>query len=285
MKRIISGLLITTCLLGLVGCGNTTEDSTAPIEPSEQEEIISTTPEIRKLTLEDIIEISKKGENVDWADFEEFEYKDIGSGLFVYKYDINDEYHLLMGGAQSNKPLYVYLVHKTKNQIDIRHENVEEFLAAEKSEKLKYETAVSYANWTSDMEALSGATNYDLLGDSANLPVFHIKTIEKLNLFKEQKSEFFSLEHGYDEVPSFEEVVKEYDEKFFENNELLIVYKTSSSGSYRYEVADVVKTNNSLTVYVGQANSPEIGTDDMAGWFLYVEIPKLSEESAINAMQ
>ena len=98
------------------------------------------------------------------------------------------------------------------------------------------------------------------------------------------KLEFFSLEHGYDEVPSFEEVVKKYDEKFFENNELLIVYKTSSSGSYRYEVADVVKTNNSLTVYVGQANSPEIGTDDMAGWFLYVEIPKLSEETAINAM-
>lgn len=284
MKRIISGLLITTCLLGLVGCGNTTEDSIAPIEPNEQEEIISATPEIRKLTLEDVIEISKKGENIDWADFEEFEYKDIGSGLFVYKYDINDEYHLLMGGAQSSKPLYVYLVHKTKKQIDIRYENIEEFLAAEKSEKLKYETAVSYANWTSKIEALSGATNFDLLGDSANLPVFHIKTIEKLNLFKEQKSEFFSLEHGYDEIPSFEEVVKKYDEKFFENNELLIVYKTSSSGSYRYKVVDVVETSNSLTVYVGQANSPEIGTDDMAGWFLYVETPKLSEQIAINAM-
>lgn len=283
MKRIVSSLLIATCLLGLVGCVNTTEDPTSPIEPTE-ESSTNIKSETRKLTLEDVIEISKKSEDVDWVDFEEFEYKDIGSGLFIYKYDINDEYHLLMGGAQSSKPLYAYLVHKTKNQIDIRYENVEEFLAAEKSEEPKYETAVSYANWTSDMEALSGAINYDLLGDSANLPVFYITSIEKLNLFKAQKTEFFSLEHGYDEVPSFEEVVKKYDEKFFENNELLIVYKTSSSGSYRYEVADVVKTNNSLTVYVGQANSPEIGTDDMAGWFLYVEIPKLSEETAINAM-
>jgi len=122
MKRIISGLLITTCLLGLVGCGNTTEDPTVPIEPTEQEETISPVPEIRKLTLENVIEISKKGENIDWKDFEDYEFTDIGSGLFIYKYDIDDEYHLLVGGSPESKPIYVYLVHKTKNQIDIRRQ-------------------------------------------------------------------------------------------------------------------------------------------------------------------
>ena len=285
MKRIISSLLIATCLLGLVGCGNTTKDPTAPIEPTE-ESSINIKSETRKLTLEDVIEISKKGEDVDWVDFEEFEFKDIGSGLFVYKYDINDEYHLLMGGAQSSKPLYAYLVHKTKNQIDIRYENVEEFLAAEKSEEDEtqpvgtpadevFDITVSYANWGGLNEIYSKALNIDKMAISSvrHLPIYKFDTLAELKQFKNDVKDVLSIDAGYDEMPSFNESTTKYDENFFAENTLMLVYVEATSGSYRYGVDSVYHANSNFYIHVKQTNNPEIHTDDMSGWFITVAVP------------
>lgn len=81
----------------------------------------------KNLTLDNVIELSKKGSNLTFFDFEEYTYTDIGSGLIVKKFNINDDYHLVVGGI-SKYPMYVNLVYKGNKKIDIREDDVENFI-------------------------------------------------------------------------------------------------------------------------------------------------------------
>ena len=69
-----------------------------------------------------------------WSDFKHYEGKDIGSGLYIYFYDIDDIFGLWIGGVPSDKPLYVRLATKADrdNSIDIRTDDVKEFIKANK---------------------------------------------------------------------------------------------------------------------------------------------------------
>ena len=120
MKRILRGLLICTCILGLMSCAQTQNPELVAEEKMETEKTL--------LTLDDVIRISKKGENITWDDFKDFKNEDIGSGLWVYKFEIDDEYHLIISGNKEYEPNYIYLVDKAKNQINVKTENVEEIL-------------------------------------------------------------------------------------------------------------------------------------------------------------
>lgn len=92
----------------------------------------------KKLTLDNVIELSKKGDDLTSNDFEDYLYYDIGSGLIIEKFEINDDYYLELD-ATSSKPMYIRLVYSPnsssylskeniKGEIDIRKENVEEFI-------------------------------------------------------------------------------------------------------------------------------------------------------------
>ena len=61
-------------------------------------------------------------------------------------------------------------------------------------------------------------------------------------------------------------------EDFFKKNSLLIVYVPANSGSYRFRLFNIETEDNSVSISVAQTNSPENVTDDMAGWFVLVEI-------------
>lgn len=83
------------------------------------------------LTLERVQTLAQKGEDLTWSDFEQYESRDVGSGLHIYKYDIDDSYYLLIGGILEEKPMYIYLVRaQDDDSIDIRTGDVEEFIKA-----------------------------------------------------------------------------------------------------------------------------------------------------------
>ena len=65
----------------------------------------------------------------------------------------------------------------------------------------------------------------------------------------------------------------DYDEAFFADNALLMIYLEEGSGSFRHEVTGLRIDNDLLTVSVNRMK-PEVYTDDMAGWFILVETPK-----------
>ena len=64
-----------------------------------------------------------------------------------------------------------------------------------------------------------------------------------------------------------------YDETFFDENTLLLVYVGANSGTYRFGVSSVFCAENSFCIHIEQTNNPEVVTDDMAGWFITVAVP------------
>lgn len=91
------------------------------------------------LTLDRILSLSKK-EDLSWDDFDGYYSEDIGSGLMILRYDIQDDVYdnlyLLIGGTPGDIPMYFYLSSQnTERYIDIRTEDIEKFL--DEIEKIK----------------------------------------------------------------------------------------------------------------------------------------------------
>lgn len=106
-----------------------------PSEPPVME------PHEEQLSLAEVRQLAEKGEDLSWDDFGQYKHKDIGSGLHVFLYDIDENYCLLIGGGDTQSaPLYIRLVFKASNSnfiddgeyIDIRTESIEDFINSQK---------------------------------------------------------------------------------------------------------------------------------------------------------
>ncbi|MBP1905250.1 hypothetical protein J2Z32_001878 [Paenibacillus turicensis] len=85
-----------------------------------------------KLTLEKVIDLSHKKQELSWNDFDRYDSKEIGSGLYILRYEIEEGYYLLIGGNHpTQKPLYIKLIQtkNPENYIDIRKNSVEDFIS------------------------------------------------------------------------------------------------------------------------------------------------------------
>ncbi|MDD6038690.1 MAG: M56 family metallopeptidase [bacterium] len=88
---------------------------------------------IAPLSLNDVIMLSQKGYDLTWADFEQYDYVETGSGLYIRVYKINQQYELWIGGSGPDcAPMYIYLclADDRDTRIDIRDGGVTEFLSA-----------------------------------------------------------------------------------------------------------------------------------------------------------
>ena len=84
----------------------------------------------KTMTLTDVVELSKLGMKLTWEDLEEFAGRDIGSGLYVVRFDIDSRFYLLVGdGKTTGEPMYARLNSVSTGTIcDIRESDVEAFL-------------------------------------------------------------------------------------------------------------------------------------------------------------
>lgn len=87
--------------------------------------------EQKQLTLEDVIELSAKGQDLTWEDFYEFKSRETGSGLYIRVYEIDEIFSVWIGGgAPIGTPMYIYLsANDIDTRIDIRDGGVEEFIS------------------------------------------------------------------------------------------------------------------------------------------------------------
>jgi hypothetical protein len=134
-------------------------------------------------------------------------------------------------------------------------------------------TAVTYANWTEGgmmRDCLNGEKM--IISSIRHLPVYKLDTPEDLARFKESYQDILTLDQGYDEVPSFDEITASYDDSFFADHTLVLAYIEASSGSYRYAIQGVSCEGSTFCLDVVQTNHPETHTDDMAGWFVIAEV-------------
>ena len=85
------------------------------------------------LTLDDVLELSKKGHELIWGDFNDFKYHETDSGLYIRVYEIDEVFSLWIGGSGPEnelEPMYIYLTlnDDTDTHIDIRDGSVAEFI-------------------------------------------------------------------------------------------------------------------------------------------------------------
>lgn len=89
----------------------------------------------------------------------------------------------------------------------------------------------------------------------------------------------------YLESNGFMDATKQYDDTYFENNDLIVVMLEEGSGSIGHEVTGLIVTplQNNGKQYEVQPEIkriiPECGTDDMAEWHILIEIGKEYGES------
>ena len=85
-----------------------------------------------ELTLNRVIELSAKGNELTWSDFAQYESIETGSGLYILVYDIDNTFQLIIGGSGDTEetPMYIRLALKENwdTYIDIRTEDVQEFI-------------------------------------------------------------------------------------------------------------------------------------------------------------
>lgn len=67
----------------------------------------------QEMTMDDVIELSNKGDNLTWSDFDNYEHsEDVGSGLTIYEFKIanySDRFTLVVGYSDENSLQYVRL--------------------------------------------------------------------------------------------------------------------------------------------------------------------------------
>lgn len=84
------------------------------------------------LTLDDIKAlVNKKGEELMYDDFKDFVQLEVGSGMFIFRYPIDNDFYLLLGTQNQNeKPMYIRLMtyENRDNYIDIRTEDIDKFI-------------------------------------------------------------------------------------------------------------------------------------------------------------
>lgn len=112
-----------------------------------------------------------------------------------------------------------------------------------------------------------------IISSVRHIPVVSITDAAALAKFMEAGSEFYQFDVTYDADESFADTATQYGDAFFAEKQLLILCTQESSGSIRHEITGTPITGDTLSVAI-KAVVPEVGTDDMADWFIVLEIAK-----------
>ena len=138
-----------------------------------------------------------------------------------------------------------------------------------------FDFTVSYANSAVSSDIIyTKALNNDKISINSirHLPIYKFDTLAELEQFKTDIDGILSIDQSYNEIPSFNDATVNYDEEFFAENSLMLVYIEASSGSYRYGVDSVYNADGNFCIHITQTNNPSPFTDDMAGWFITVAV-------------
>jgi hypothetical protein len=85
-----------------------------------------------QLTLDAVVELSAKGDELTWDDFKQYKGTITYAGSYVKSFDIDENFELVIAGTSDvGKPKYIKLVSKTSGErIDIRENDVKAFISA-----------------------------------------------------------------------------------------------------------------------------------------------------------
>ena len=139
----------------------------------------------------------------------------------------------------------------------------------------EYEVVVCNA-YSLSSKIFEQALNADRLDDESfkSIPVYKFDTTEDLRQFQGMFYREFSWGREQNELPTFGEVSKTFDDAFFEKNTLLLAYVKSPSETYRYDVRRVYCDGESLRITLYQVlENLAVENALVTGWFVTVAVP------------
>ncbi len=136
------------------------------------------------------------------------------------------------------------------------------------------ESTLSFANWTTDSRIYAGALNTDKLAPDnvPHLPIFKFDTASELAQFKKDYGSIFTMDEGWDEVPSFNAATARYGDEFFAENTLLLVYVGADNSTHRFRAQSIEHSDTYLCVHIEETTGVENVDTAMAGWFVTVAV-------------
>lgn len=248
-----------------------------------------------KLTIGELAALSQNGYDLTWADFEEFDYFETGSGLYIRQYNIDEMFTFSIGGFSPEKePMYFYLTANDGSdaRIDIRQSDVEEF--CRKHEKNPIVKNLS-AGWNTIPVGYNSKTlskMYEVCGIPGNLnknsilslPAIIIKDKNELEDFAQKMRTVMNFDKSYSDCASFNDVTEAYDERFFSESAVVFVGITAPTTAHRHTVEFISKSEGILSIGISEID-PETGDSAKEGWLIAIVVSKdaISDINEINA--
>lgn len=131
---------------------------------------------------------------------------------------------------------------------------------------------------------ISEAVDAELMAISSvqYIPLLIFESRKDLDNFVTEGSDYFMLSQEYNDDKSFDDTAGGYDDDFFKDYVLAIVYVSESSGSNRHSIGEISVEDERLSIPVKRI-VPEIGTTDMADWFIFIAIDKSDYDKCTEA--
>lgn len=238
----------------------------------------------KPLTLENVIELSRKGDALTWSDFEEFRYIETGSGLYIRQYEIDELFTLLIGGSGiDSEPMYIYLNASDAfdYSVDIRKTDVQKFVDEHKNNPVVKNLSASWncspvgynERTYEEFFRISGLPEKAYYSYIRSLPALKIEDEAELQSLMQKMSGIMNFDSSYSDSPSFNETCKEYNNEFFEKSTLVLVYTTVSTTAHRHTVEYISESEGILTVGISEID-PEAGDTAMEGWLVAISLSK-----------
>ncbi len=251
------------------------------VEPQEQAEASQQPRPV--LQLSDVTALAGKGNALSWADFEQYDYTETGSGLYIRVYPIDEMFTLAIGGAgPESEPMYMNLSAKdgTDEVVDIRTGDVEEYIRQHQDNPVV--TDCSYS-WQLSPVGFSDEAFFQMFGmDSENtgspavsairfLPVVRLESVEELDTFFREMETELSFDQTAPGLVSFSEAIQEYDQSFFESNDLLLVYAIDGTEECLPGMAYFRRREDALSVGISCSQQSTGGGE---GWLVSIAVAR-----------
>ena len=252
----------------------------------------------RALTLDDVIEFSKKGKDLSWDNFENFAYVETGSGLYIRLYKINSRFGLSIGGSGTDsEPMYIYLSTHS-DRIDIRGDDVNGFIERYKDSPVPV-PGLSFGRREFPVDS-TGENLNELIKFGAYLPkrnFDHMKLYPtvRIDSYEELERFYNFFESKIDVNMTFEDTAfpfsqikdiygKDIRPEFFDEQCLLINYVTASDATNRFEVLSLQCFDETLHINIRESAYEPTETAVKTGWFLVTEAYK-SQLAGITSIE
>ncbi len=263
-----------------------------------------------QLTLQDVVSLSQKGEELTWEDFGDQVYVWSGTGIYRHVYNIDDMFTLTVGGAvPEEKLMYAYLSANdgTQDVIDIRFDDVQSFIDAHKDNPIVAD--IEEMSTVHDASENEPAVPTDLLlyedadwtfSSMASIGEEKTRMLELTDDYTQQLHPLVRIE-SEDELQNFAAYVgdatarvmenlninadgnKRFDAAFFEENELLLLYLETDGSGEVFSYAGASLENGFLTLHINKTQSgtdaAEQGEYLLNGHLLTLAVPKTMLQS------